>query len=434
MKQNIKHRFTHAIAQPSALVVSVVRNVGVVTVLVSALTTQVAAQVMTLDETIETIARNNPMLKQYESKAQAMDIYAEGAKSWMAPMVGVGTFMTPYPGQNAEEMNKGSIMFSVEQQIPNAGRQKATTQYMQSQSAIQRTVGQRQLNALRGTARMAYYQWLAAEKKRATLNANIKTLELMRQLAEVRYPYNQGSLGDVYKLSGKIAEAQNMLTENEGNIGQARATLIALMNLPHDTSLMIDTTVSVTVHPESIDTAALYQRRSDLRELDQRIISMELNRTAQQAQAKPEFKLRFDHMQPLGDNMPKQFTAMAMISIPIAPWSSRMYKAESRGMLYEIQGMKEEREAVVVETTGKLAGMSKQLQSMDHHLMGYRQSIIPALEKNFRTTLLAYEENRGQLSMVLDGWEALNMMQLEYFEKLETYYNMVAEYEKELEL
>jgi hypothetical protein len=28
-----------------------------------------------------------------------LDTYAEGAKSWMAPMVGVGTFMTPYPKQ-----------------------------------------------------------------------------------------------------------------------------------------------------------------------------------------------------------------------------------------------------------------------------------------------------------------------------------------------
>ena len=65
--------------------------------------------------------------------------------------------------------------------------------------------------------------------------------------------------------------------------------------------------------------------------------------------------------------------------------------------------------------------------------MGYRQTIIPALEKNFRTSLLAYEENRGQLAMVLDGWEALNMIQLEYFEKLEAFYKMVAEYEKELE-
>jgi outer membrane protein TolC len=389
-------------------------------------------QVVTLDETIETISRNHPRLQQLETRAQALDAYAEGARSWMAPMVGVGTFMTPYPGQNAEEMNKGAIMFSIEQTVPSPGRLKTSSDYMRSQSAIQRSTVQQQRNTLRTEARMAYYRWLAAEKKRSALSASARTLTLMKQLAEVRIPYNQGSIGDVYKLNAKLAETENELTANEANIGQVRAQLLALMNLPTETPLMIDTTL--LVHADMADTAGLVQRRSDLRELDLRIASMQLNRTAQLAQAKPELKIRFDHMQPLGENMPKQFTAMAMISIPIAPWSSRMYKAESKGMLLDIQAMKDERAAVMLETSGKLAGLSKQLQSMDHHLMGYRQSIIPALEKNFRAAMLAYEENRGQLATVLEGWEALNMMQLEYYNTLEEYYTMVAEYEKELEL
>ena len=411
-----------------------IRCAAIAVVLALLLAAPVYCQVVTLDEAIDAISRNHPMLKQFESKAQALDIYAEGARSWMAPMVGVGTFMTPYPGQNAEEMNKGAVMFSFEQAIPNPGRLKATSAYMRSQSAIQRSAGQRQLNTLRAEARMAYYQWLVAAKKQAAYKRNIKTLDLMRQLAEVRYPYNQGTLGDVYKVTAKLADAQNMLTANEGNIGQFRAQLISLMNLPSDTQLMIDTTLSVHAHSHLPDTAGIFQRRSDLQEINERIESMQLNRSMQLAQAKPELKIRFDHMQPLGDNMPKQFTAMAMISIPIAPWSSRMYKAESKGMLLDIQAMEEEREAVILETNGKLAGMLKQLQSMDHHLMGYQQSIIPALEKNFRAAMLAYEENRGQLSVVLEGWEALNMMQLEYFDTLQEYYTMAAEYEKELEL
>lgn len=132
--------------------------------------------------------------------------------------------------------------------------------------------------------------------------------------------------------------------------------------------------------------------------------------------------------------MPKQFTAMGMISIPIAPWSSRMYKAEARGMAFDIQAMKQERRAIINETSGRLAGFSKQLSTMENRLHGYLESIIPALQKNFRATMLAYEENRGQLSMVLDGWDALNMMQVQYFEQLEAYYKMIADYEKELEL
>jgi len=47
--------------------------------------------------------------------------------------------------------------------------------------------------------------------------------------------------------------------------------------------------------------------------------------------------------------------------------------------------------------------------------------------------MLAYEENREQLPIVLDAWETLNMTQIQYLEKMEEYYTMIVAYEKELE-
>jgi cobalt-zinc-cadmium efflux system outer membrane protein len=157
-----------------------------------------------------------------------------------------------------------------------------------------------------------------------------------------------------------------------------------------------------------------------------------LNQQLQRFQAKPDFKIRFDHMQPIG-NMPTMFTAMAMVSIPIAPWSSKMYKAEVRGMQYDIEAMKKGREAILIETRGMLAGMARQLTRMKQQLENYQTKIIPALRKNYQTLMLAYEENREQLPIVIDGWEALNMAQMEYLNKMEEYYKMIVSYEKELE-
>ena len=159
---------------------------------------------------------------------------------------------------------------------------------------------------------------------------------------------------------------------------------------------------------------------------------MRLNQQMQQYQSRPDFKIRFDHMQPIGD-MPSQFTAMAMLSIPIAPWSSKMYKAEVKGMQYDIAAMQKNRQAILLEARGMLAGMTKQLLRMKQQLSNYEQKIIPALRKNYETTMLAYEENREQLPNVIDGWEAMNMAQMEYLEKVEEYYTMIVRYEKELE-
>jgi outer membrane protein, heavy metal efflux system len=159
---------------------------------------------------------------------------------------------------------------------------------------------------------------------------------------------------------------------------------------------------------------------------------MRLNQQLQRYQRRPDFKIRFDHMQPIG-NMPTQFTAMAMVSIPIAPWSSKMYKSEARGMQYDIETMKKNREAILVEARGMIAGMASQLSRMKKQLENYEMKIIPALRKNYQTLMLAYEENREQLPNVIDAWEALNMAQMEFLEKSEEYYNMIVRYEKELE-
>jgi hypothetical protein len=131
--------------------------------------------------------------------------------------------------------------------------------------------------------------------------------------------------------------------------------------------------------------------------------------------------------------MVTQFSLMAMVSIPIAPWASKMYKSEVAGMGYEIEAMKKEKEGILLESRGMLAGMASQLMRMQQQLDNYQKKILPALEKNYETLMLAYEENREQLPIVIDGWEAMNMAQMEYLNKMQDYYTMIVRYEKEVE-
>ena len=173
-------------------------------------------------------------------------------------------------------------------------------------------------------------------------------------------------------------------------------------------------------------------RRHDVRQMERTIESMKLNQRLQGMAAKPDFKIRFEHMSPRGEGMPQQFSAMAMVTIPIAPWSSKMYKAETKGMQYEIEGMKKARQALLVETMGMLQGMRRQLIRMDQQLESYQTKIIPALQRNLNGLMVAYEENREQLPMVIDAWEAVNMAQMTHLEKLEDYYKMIVSYENEL--
>ena len=394
-----------------------------------------SAQVLSLDSVLSIIDRNSPMLQEYDYKVRALNEYSEGATSWMAPMVGAGTFMTPYPNQMLmEEGDKGAWMFSVEQEIPNPAKLKANKNYLQSRGDVEKESRAIQFNRLRTEAKTYYYQWLVAEEKLKLLQANETMMDLMLKLARIRYPYNQGSLGNIYKAEGRLSEVQNMVIMTRSDIDSYQFRLKALMALSPSDSIMVDTTTSVDFQADQIiyDTTALSGQRSDIRQIDEQIEVMRLNQQLQAIQAKPEFKIRFDHMQPIG-NMPSQFTAMGMISIPIAPWSSKMYKAEVKGMQYDIQAMQKGRQAILIETRGMLAGMASQIVRMKQQLDNYESKIIPALRKNYQTLMLAYEENREQLPIVIDGWEALNMAQMDYLEKRQEYYTMIVSYEKELE-
>jgi len=279
-----------------------------------------------------------------------------------------------------------------------------------------------------------YYQWLIAEKKINILNENERIMQLMLKLARLRYPYNQGSLANIYKAEGRLGEIQNMLQMTSGVIEESSYRLKGLMNVPVEMKIMIDTSMQIGYEPNQLiyDTAALGTQRSDIKQIDRTIEVMQLNQELQRYQSRPDFKFQFSHMQPIG-KMPTQFTAMAMVSIPIAPWSSKMYKSEVKGMQYDIAAMRKEREGILVETRGMLTGMASQLARMRQQLENYETKIIPALKKNYQTLMLDYEQNREQLPIIIDGWEALNMAQMDYIEKTQEYYNMIVSYERELE-
>ncbi|MBL7872409.1 MAG: TolC family protein [Cyclobacteriaceae bacterium] len=394
-----------------------------------------SAQVITLDSVLAAIDRQNPMLQQYDHKVSALNTYTEGATSWMAPMVGAGPYWYPYPGQKVmDERDKGMFMFNIEQDIPSPGKQHARKEYFNSRAGVEEQGRAIQYNALRSEAKMLYYDWLVLEKKLNVLNENERIVELMLKLARVRYPYNQGSLGNIYKAEGRLYEVQNMILETKSEIEEKGFRLKALMNDPSDRVLKIDTTTNVSFDPNKLlyDTASLLSNRSDVQQINRSIKVMQQNQLLQRAQAKPDFRIRYEHMRPRGD-MPKQFSLMAMVSIPIVPWASKMYKSESAGMTYEIEAMKKEQEGILLETKGMLIGIATQLKRMQQQLSNYQTKIIPALRKNYETVMLAYEENREQLPIVIDGWEAWNMAELEYLEKLQNYYSMIVQYEKEIE-
>lgn len=390
-------------------------------------------EVLSLDTIILRIDQSNLLLQSYQLTTEAYKNKADASTAWMAPMVGLGTFMTPYPGQNImDPTGKGSIMFQVEQSIPNPAKQRATKAYIESKGNVAQATRGITLNSLKATAKNAYFTWVIAQQRISVLQQNNRIMETMKKIEKLRYPYNQSELGGVYRAEAKVEENQNMIRMQQGLILKSKAVLNGLMNVPNNHDFGIDTSYTAPLMVARLDTATLAIVRQDIFKMDEGIKSMQLNIKAMQMEAKPDFKIRVDHMSPLSSMMPKAFSIMGMVSIPIAPWSAKMYKSEVKGMQYDIQAMQKERGAMLQESQGMLYGMQADIKTMQERIKAMEERIIPALQKTMDAYFMNYQENKVALPRVIDSWEDVTMMKLSVLDEKLKLFQMIVDYEKEL--
>lgn len=397
--------------------------------------TAFSQEVLNLEQILQEIQNNNPALKTYDSRAKGQDARVEGARAWMAPMVGAANYMTPYPGAKVmDENDRGAVMLSAEQNIPNPARTRAKAEYLAAQSSV--TMAERGItaNELRARAKELYYKLLVTYRTISFQKENRAIMQNMKKLAEIRYPYNQGQLNQVFKAEGRIYEAENMILMSEGEIRSAKISLNVLMYRSPDSELSIDTAYKVQFNPvAALDTAYLAEHRSDIVRMDRSVRAMQLNIEQMKKEAKPDFRVRYEHMFNRSGMMPNQYTLEAMVSVPIAPWSSKMYKSEVKSMSFERQSMQQQKEAMLIDMQGMVRSMQNDILSMQNQIHNYESKILPALSKNLKVSMLSYQENKLDLNTVIDGWETLNMAQINYTGLLQKFYQMIAEYEKNIE-
>lgn len=391
-------------------------------------------EVLSLAEILQQIDSNNILLKTYGLRAKGYEYSADAATAWMPPMVGLGTYMMPYPFQR--KMNgadRGSVMLRLEQEIPNMKRLEARKNYIQSQGNIENANRAVTLNDLKAQAKTQYFNWLVSAQKIKIINENERVLEMMKKVEEVRFPYNQSQLSTVYRAEAEIQKNKNMLLMPQGDIEKAKAYLNSLMNRPGNADFRIDTTDEPgLVAATAFDTASLAIQRKDVLRMNESIRTMQLNIEAMKLERKPAFSIQFDHMSPLTGMMPQAFSVMGMMSIPIASWSRKSYESEIKSMQSNIGAMESERAAMLQETRGMLYGMQAQIQTMQQRIKSLQVKVIPALQKTFDASFQSYQENKLSLTIVMDNWEALNMMQLDVLDEKLKLFQMIVDYEKEL--
>ena len=271
------------------------------------------------------------------------------------------------------------------------------------------------------------------KKKLNILDEQEQLINYVIKTSEIRYPYQQEKLNSIYKAKANLAEIQNTRIMFESEINWRRVYLNQLMNRDKFLEFDVDTSITIQNYEQlKSDTSTLIVSRSDLAAIDKNIQISKYKQQYERSKLKPDFSIQYGHMFSFGNNA-NLFTLMGMASIPIAPWSSKMYKSTVMGLHYEIQGYQKQKDAIINEATGTLESLKFRIRSQKQQISMYNKSIIPALEKNHKTSLLAYEQNTEDLFVVLEALQALQLSKMEVLNKQQELLNLQVEYEKTIE-
>ena len=387
-----------------------------------------AQERLPLDSVLSRVS-TNPSLQAYAAKMGAEDAYAVGAKSLDAPTISAGQYQTPYQ----LNPNTGSFMIQAEQMFTNPAKLKAKQDYMKGMSKVTAEDKNYLKNQLMAQAKQYYYERVVLEKKLALLQQTQSLLEYMLKDANIRLTYGKEKLPNIYKAKADLYELDNTREQLNNEISQKNIMLNTLMNRDKQTAFTVDTNYVVKGYETMItDTSTLANSRSDIKGISRNIELQQLNAQVEYSKRKPDFGIQAAHMLSYG-GYPNQYILMASITIPIGPWASKEYKANLKGIQYEVEELQQKKLDMVNQAAGQLAGLSTDIGSKKRQLKNYQQNIIPALQNGYKTALLAYDQNTGDLPSVLDGIKDLQTARMAYLDNLQQLLTLQVTYEKENE-
>jgi len=402
------------------------------------LSSSLQAQVLTMNNIIDSITAKHPVVKMYDNEIRSMDEAAKGAKSWMPPELSSGFWMVPYNPNLWKKGNNGvtgmgQYMLGGQQMFPNKKKQNADAAYMQAMSSVEKEKRNASLNELINDAKAFYYQWIILKKKLVILEQNEKLLDFMIKNAEIRYKNGLEKISAYYKAKAALGNVQNMRLMFENDIKEKRIAINTLMGRNVMTAFDIDTTYELKDYSTLIfDSTLFYANRSDLKAVDKDINLTWLKQQTERQSLKPQFGVRYEHMFGFG-GFPMQYTLMGMVKLPLAKWSSKMNKANMESLKWKANSLQSQKEMMVNEYSGMAYRMKNELELKKKQLELYDENIIPALKNNYKTMQLGYEQNTEELFMLYDAWETLYMTQMEYTELLNQALKMQVEIERLIE-
>lgn len=387
-----------------------------------------------VDSLINEAMLNNPYLKSIEQKIYSGKYRAESVDYLPPPTLGVEFDQIPIDKINIWK-DAISNSLSLSQMFPLGGKLSAMNNVeLQNVEVTKRDYDSYKINLI-AQIKMQYYNIWQLERKIEVQQGTIDLLNNILSSVDVSYQVNRINQADLLTIKSEVASNNAQLVilkkQREAEIYKLNKLLGRKLN---SNEIVIEKSIaedSLTYSQDELETI-LIDSNPSLRKMGTMIEMNKAMVNANNSELVPDLMIEGMFMRmPQGMILTSQsdismigmepasteymYSLMASITLPFVPWSSGKYSNKEEELLSDIKGIEYEKNNMQREMITELQTAFVKLKTAQELINLYTKEVIPSYEQAAESQLANYQNNRTNITTVIDSYRMLLMQRMNFY-------------------
>ena len=387
-----------------------------------------------VDSLINEAMLNNPYLKSIEQKIYSGQYRAESVDYLPPPTLGVQFDQIPIKEINIWN-SAISNSLSLSQMFPLGGKLSAMNNVeLQNVEVTKRDYDSYKINLI-AQIKMQYYNIWQIERKLDVQQGTIDLLNNILSSVDVSYQVNRINQADLLTIKSEVASNNAQLVilkkQREAEIYKLNKLLGRKLN---SNEIVIEKSIaedSLTYSQDELETI-LIDSNPSLRKMGTMIEMNKAMVNANNSELVPDLMIEGMFMRmPQGMILTSQsdismigmepasteymYSLMASITLPFVPWSSGKYSNKEEELLSDIKGIEYEKNNMQREMITELQTAFVKLKTAQELINLYTKEVIPSYEQAAESQLANYQNNRTNITTVIDSYRMLLMQRMNFY-------------------
>ena len=384
-----------------------------------------------VDSLVSEAVKNNPQLKSLQYKITASEKRAESIN--ILPVPNFSVEFSQVPTSESDIFNQSiSNNFALSQMFPLGGKLNAMAEVERKNTLVEGNNYEIHKINLTAQVKMSYYTLWLIDRKIEVQKKNITLINELIKSVESSYYTNKINQADVLTLQSEIAsnETQLLILEKQKEAEIYKINKLLGRNLDSkDIYAVKNFSADSLSLPQSKLEELLGYSNPTLKKMSSMIEMNKAMIDANNRELIPDLMVQGMFMRmPRGMILtsksdltmldPKtetMYSLMFSINLPFAPWSINKYKAKEEELNAGISSIEYEENDMQREMTSQLKAALVRYNTAVDLTKLYNDKVIPLYSKATESQVSAYQNNRTNVTTVIDSYRMLLMQQMNYY-------------------